>query len=261
MLKNKLLKKLLTMKNLITTGIFLLLAFQLGYAQNATEIVKRADDKMRGEKSSISTMTMKIIRPTWERTISFKTWTKGTENSLTLVTAPAKEKGQTFLKLDREMWSWNPTISRTIKLPPSMLSQGWMGSDYTNDDLLNQRSIVVDYIHEIIGSETLENRDCYKIELIPKPDAPVVWGKIIFWISKKEDLILKSEYYDEDDYLVKTELGHNIKNISGRILPTQYEIIPEDEDNQKTVVDILSMQFNVPIEDSFFSLQNMKRLR
>lgn len=141
------------MKNLFTTIAVLLLIFQLGKAQNATEIVKRSDDKMRGEKSSISEMTMRIVRPSWERTISFKSWTKGTKNSMTLVTAPAKEKGQSFLKLDREMWSWNPTISRTIKLPPSMLSQGWMGSDFTNDDLLNQRSIVVDYTHKIIGEK------------------------------------------------------------------------------------------------------------
>ena len=249
------------MKNLFATIALLILACQFGLAQNATDIVKRADDKMRGEKSSISEMTMRIVRPTWERTISFKSWTKGTDNSMTLVTAPAKEKGQTFLKLDREMWSWNPTISRTIKLPPSMLSQGWMGSDYTNDDLLNQRSIVIDYTHEFIGEETLENRSCHKIELIPKPDAPVVWGKIIFWISKKDDLILKSEYYDEDEYLVKTELGHNIKSMSGRIITTQFEIIPAEEDNQKTIVDIKSIQFNTPINDSFFSIQNMKRVR
>jgi len=249
------------MKNVFTISAILFLVFQLGHAQDATEIVKRADEKMRGEKSSISEMTMKIVRPTWERTISFKTWTQGTENSLTLVTAPAKEKGQTFLKLDREMWSWNPTISRTIKLPPSMLSQGWMGSDFTNDDLLNQRSIVIDYTHKIVGEETLENRSCYIIELIPKPDAPVVWGKIIFWITKNDDLMLKSEYYDEDDYLVKTELGHNIKNMSGRILTTQFEIIPADEDNQRTIVDITSIQFNVPMNNSFFSIQNMKRVR
>ncbi len=240
------------------TGFLFTVSLQ---AQNATEIVKRADDKMRGEKSSYSEWKMKIVRPTWERTLSFKNWTKGTDKSLVLVTAPAKEKGQTFLKLDREMWSWNPTISRTIKLPPSMLSQGWMGSDFTNDDLLNQRSIVVDYTHEIIGDETLENRKCYIIELIPKPDAPVVWGKIVFWITKQDDLLMKSEYYDEDEYLVKTELAHNIKNMSGRLIPAQFELIPAEEDNQKTIVEIGNIQFNIPIEDSFFSIQNMKRVR
>ena len=248
---------------ILTKGILIFTGFLLAEslrAQDATEIVKRADDKMRGEKSAITEMSMQIIRPTWERTIEFKSWDKGTEKSLVLITAPAKEKGQTFLKLGREMWSWNPTISRTIKLPPSMLSQGWMGSDFTNDDLLNQRSIVNDYTHEITGSDQLEGRDCYKIELVPKPDAPVVWGKINLWITKTDDIMLKSEYYDEDEFLVKTELGENIKNMNGRIIPTVYELIPADEENQKTVVTLSNIEFNVPIEDSFFSLQNMKRL-
>jgi outer membrane lipoprotein-sorting protein len=230
-------------------------------AQNARDIVKRADDKMRGENSGISEMSMKIIRPTWERTIELKSWGKGTEKAMVLVTAPAREKGQSFLKLGREMWNWNPTISRTIKLPPSMLSQGWMGSDYTNDDMINQRSIVIDYTHAIVGSEKTEGRECHVIELIPKEDAPVVWGKIIFWISKTDDMILKAEYYDEDEYLVKTELGREIKNMDGRIIPTVYEIIPAEEENQKTVVTLESIQFNAPISDGFFSIQNMKRLR
>ncbi len=249
------------MKKLLLIAAGWLLILSAGKAQNATEIVKRADDKMRGEKSSIVEMTMKIVRPTWERTIEFKSWTKGTEKSMVLITAPAKEKGQSFLKLGREMWNWNPTISRTIKLPPSMLSQGWMGSDFTNDDLLNQRSIVVDYTHSITGSETIEDRECYIIELQPKPDAPVVWGKIVFWISKQDDMILKSEYYDEDMYLVKTELAHDIKTMSGRILPATFELIPADEEGQKTIVTMKNIQFNVPIDDSFFSQQNMKRLR
>jgi outer membrane lipoprotein-sorting protein len=253
MIKNYLLKGII-----ITTGFLITASLQ---AQDAKEIVKRADDKMRGESSGISTMSMKIIRPTWERTIEFKSWGKGTEMTMVLITAPAKEKGQSFLKVGREMWSWNPTISRTIKLPPSMLSQGWMGSDYTNDDMINQRSIVVDYTHEIIGEEIIEDKKCYKIELIPKDDAPVVWGKIIFWITKTNDNILKAEYYDEDEYLVKTELGKVIKNIDGRIIPTVYEIIPAEEDDQKTVVTLESMQFNAPINDNFFSIQNMKRLR
>jgi outer membrane lipoprotein-sorting protein len=239
------------------TGIFLI----SGFAQDATEIVKRADDKMRGEKSSISEMTMKIVRPTWERTISFKNWTKGTKYSIVLITAPAKEKGQSFLKLDREMWSWNPTISRMIKLPPSMLSQGWMGSDFTQDDLLNQSSIVIDYTHKIIGEEKIEDRDCYKIELKPKEDAPVVWGKVIFWITQTDYLQLKGEYYDEDEYLVKTELGKNIKNMDGRIIPCTYELIPADKEGNKTIIEMNNIQFNVLIDDNFFSQQNMKRIR
>jgi outer membrane lipoprotein-sorting protein len=246
----------------INTAILAGIVFSLStMAQNATEIVKRADDKMRGEKSGYSVMSMKIVRPTWDRTITFKSWSKGTENSLVYIMAPAKEKGQTFLKRNREMWNWNPQISRMIKLPTSMLSQGWMGSDFTNDDLLNQRSIVVDYNHSILSQEEVAGELCYKIELIPKEDAPVVWGKIIMWISKEHDINLKTEYYDEDEYLVKTELGYDLKDFSGRYLPATFEIIPADEPGHKTIVTVSEMKFNIPVEDSFFSQQNMKRIR
>jgi outer membrane lipoprotein-sorting protein len=229
--------------------------------QNATEIVKKADEKMRGEESGVSVMTMKIIRPTWERTVTFKSWSKGTKHSLVLIIAPAKEKGQSFLKIGNEMWNWNPTINRMIKLPPSMLAQGWMGSDFTNDDLLNESSIVVDYTHKLIGSEKISERDCYKIELMPLEEAPVVWGKIVLWISKDDFLQLKSEYFDEDGYLVKTEIAYDIKTIGGRVIPTKFELIPADKPGNKTILQLDEVRFNVPLQDSFFSQQNMKQLR
>ncbi len=249
------------MKNAFLPFLVSVISSLTSFSQDATEIVIKANDKMNGEKSSYSIMSMKIIRPTWERTISFKTWTMGTQYSLALVTAPAKEKGQAYLKRGNEMWNWNPSINRMIKLPPSMLSQGWLGSDFTNDDLLNQSSIVVDYTHKITGSETLQERECYKIELIPKENAPVVWGKILLWISKNEYLMLKSEYYDEDNYLVKTELGSDIKDMDGRIIPAKYELIPADKEGYKTIVSWDTVQFNIPVSDNFFSQQNLKTVR
>jgi outer membrane lipoprotein-sorting protein len=159
------------------------------------------------------------------------------------------------------MWNWNPTINRLIKLPPSMMSQGWMGSDFSNDDLLKESSIVVDYSHEIIDEEEIDGWDCYKIELIPYEDAAVVWGKIFKWISKKEYLQMKSEYYDEDGYLIKTELAYDIKTMDGRLLPSRFELVPEDEAGHKTMVVMDEILFNKPLSDGFFSQQNMKKVR
>jgi outer membrane lipoprotein-sorting protein len=252
-----------TIKQLKSSFLLVLILFSLApaFAQNAKEIVKNADDKWNGEKSSQGTMTMTIVRPTWKRTVQFKIWTLEDDFSMTFITAPAKEKGQAFLKRETEMWNWISNISRMIKLPPSMMADGWMGSDYTNDDILKESSIVVDFDHEIIGSETVDGWDCWKIEMYPKEDAAVVWGKIIKWISKDEYLMMKSEYYDEDEFLVKTELGTEIKTMDGRKIPTKMEIIPADKDNQKTIVVIDNMKFNINIQNSFFSQQNMKRLR
>jgi len=233
----------------------------LGQDLTPREIVRKADEKFNGEKTSTSLIAMTIVRPTWERTIEFKNWTSGKEYALTLITAPAKDKGQSFLKRQNEMWSWNPTISRLIKLPPSMMSQGWMGSDYTNDDILKESSVVNDYDHNIIGEEELDGRICYLIKLVAKEDAAVIWGHQIRWIDKKDFLFMKSELYDEDGYLVRTETGTEIKTMDGRLIPTRIELIPAEEEDQMTIIEIREIQFNAPIEDNFFSQQNMKRIR
>ena len=228
---------------------------------NATDIVRKADEKFNGEKSSYSVMSMTIIRPEWKRSVEFKSWTLGKDYALALITAPAKEAGQTFLKRVSEMWSWNPSINRLIKLPPSMMSQGWMGSDYTNDDILRESSVVNDYVHEIAGEESIEGRLCYKIKMTAREEASIVWGKQIRWIDKKDYLVLKAELYDEDGYLVRTETGSDIKVMDGRTITSKIELVPAEEPENKTLVEIREIKFNITAEESFFSQQNMKRVR
>lgn len=247
------------MKNKILT-IILLFTAAMANAQDAKEIVQKADDKFRG-KSSEGTMTMIIERPTWSRTVTMKSWSMGNEYSLIYITAPAKEKGQVFLKRESEMWNWVPNIERMIKLPPSMMMQSWMGSDFTNDDLVRESSIVTDYTHKIIGEETINGYESYKIELIPLPDAPVVWGKVLMWISKDEFYWLRSEFYDEDNILVNTETLSDIKKMDDRTMPTRMEMIPADEEGHKTIMIYDKIDFDVKIDESFFSQQNMKRIR
>ena len=226
----------------------------------AKQIIDKADRNMQGE-SSISTMTMTIKRPSWERTVGFKNWAKGRELAMTLVTEPAKEKGQTFLKRGNDMWNYVPSIGRLVKLPPSMMSQGWMGSDYTNDDILNESSLVQDYTHELLGNEDFQGIKCYKISLIPLESSDIVWGKVINWVSTGDFLFLKSEYYDENQVLVRTETATEIKTMDGRKIPTRMEIIPADEPQNRTIVIIQSMNFDVKIDDNFFSQQNMKSVK
>jgi outer membrane lipoprotein-sorting protein len=226
----------------------------------ALDIVKIADEKNRGETMT-GEMTMTIVRPKWERTISMKSWSKGDKYFMIYITAPAKEEGQVFLKVDKEMWNYVPTISRMIKIPPSMMMQSWMGSDFTNDDLVKQSSIVVDYDHTLLGTETIREQECYKIELIPHEDAAVVWGKIISWITTDGFDLWKSEYYDEDGYLVNTQNAYDIKTFGDRDIPSRMEIIPADKEGEKTVLLFTNSVFNVPINDSFFSKQNMKKVK
>ena len=141
-----------------------------------------------------------------------------------------------------------------------MMMQSWMGSDFTNDDLVKESSIVTDYTKKMLGHESIDGADCWKIQLDPKPDAAVVWGKVIVWIDKDYNQ-RKVEYYDEDGTLVNIMHLSDIKKMSDRVIPTHMEMIPAGEKNKKTVIDILSAVYNKPIPESFFSIQNMKTVR
>jgi len=247
------------MKKSYLIFLFLFSSFFI-QAQDAKEIVRKAYEKVKG-KSSYSEMTMRIIRPSWERTISMKIWSKGTKYSMILITAPAKEKGQAFLKRDKEMWNWQPQINKMIKIPPSMMMQSWMGSDFRNDDLINEASIVEDYIHKLKKKLIYKGENCYYIELIPKEDAAVVWGKIKMLISVDGYHIFKTTYYDEYGDLIKTELADDVKVMDGMEMTTTFTTIPADKKNQKTILIMDNVDIGRQIEDGFFSQQNMKRLR
>ena len=249
--------------SIVSVLIVFMLSFtmtSLGQELTAYEIIDKADKKNRGETSQ-GDMTMKIIRPDWERTVEMKSWSKGTDYFLIYITAPAKDKGQVFLKRKKEMWNWVPSIERMIKIPPSMMMQSWMGSDFTNDDLVQQSSIVTDYTHTLLGEEEIRNQQCYKLELVPHPDAPVVWGKIISWITKDGFNLWKSEYYDEDGYLINIENAYELRDFGDRTLPSRMEIIPADEPEKRTVLLMGDIIFNKPIDDSYFTQQYMKKVR
>jgi len=246
----------------LSTLLFFMTGITVGAQQiSATEIVRKADEKWNGETSGYSLMKMTIVRPSWQRTIEFKSWSLEDDYALTLITSPAREKGQTFLKRVNELWSWNPAINRLIKLPPSMMSQGWMGSDYTNDDILRESSIVEDYTHAIEKEEIVGGNMCFKIILTAKDDADVLWGRQIWWIDQKEFIVLKAELFDEDGYLVRSEIASELRILDGRLLPTHIELIPAEEEGSKTVLDIVEMKFNIKLEENFFSQQNMKSIR
>lgn len=228
-------------------------------AQEAKEIVKRADDKMRG-KTSQAEMVIKTTRPTWTREMTVKTWMKGSDFAMILIQSPVKDKGTVFLKRKKEVWNWLPTLERSIKLPPSMMSQSWMGTDFTNDDLVKESSVVEDYDHTMAGDTLIGSKSCYIIQMIPKPEAAVVWGKIMVCIDKKDYLELHSRFYDEDGTLTNTMNAYDIKEMDGRLIPTRVEMIPEDKKNQKTEIIYRRIVFNRTIEDSFFTLDKMRNL-
>ena len=248
-----------------TRTIFLTLligfiAFLKADAQTGKEIVTKAEDNIRG-LSSVTEMTIQIKRPTWTRTMTMKSWTKGEEYSMIVVTAPANDAGTVFLKRIKEIWNWLPNIERVVKLPPSMMSQSWMGTDLTNDDLVKESSRIDDYNHKIVGDSVIEGRKCWKIEMIPLPQAAVVWSKVNMWIDQKNYLELRLEFYDEDNKLVNVMQSSDIRTIGGRVMPIKLEMIPVEKKGQETIITYNSATFNQPISVDFFATQNMKKVK
>ena len=243
----------------LTASAFLTFLSNAG-AQTAKEIVTKAEDNIRG-LTSITEMTIQIKRPAWTRTMSMKGWTKGEQYSMIVVTAPAKDAGTVFLKRVKEIWNWLPNIERVVKLPPSMMAQSWMGTDFTNDDLVKASSRIDDYTHKIVGDSVIEGRKCWKIQMIPLPAAAVVWSKINMWIDRKDYLELRLEFYDEDNKLVNVMQGSDIRKIGGRWMPVKLEMIPVGKKGQETVITYNSAVFNQPISVDFFTTQNMKKVK
>jgi outer membrane lipoprotein-sorting protein len=244
----------------LLTALLIAATLVPAFSQSAEDILRKSEENRLGDRS-YSEVRMTIVRPSWTREITMKSWDADRAYSLIYITGPARDKGIVYLKREKEVWNWVPSIERNIKLPPSMMSQSWMNSDFTNDDLVREFSIVKDYNSKILGSEEISGLSCYKIEMIPKPEAAVVWGKVIMWVDKADYLQMRSEFYDEDDYLVNTMEASNIKVFDGRKIPSYLEMVPVEEEGHKTILEFLSMDFDVKISDDFFTTQNMKRVR
>ena len=225
-------------------------------AQNAQVLVENSFNYMRG-KTSISTVDMTIHRPDWERVVTIKAWTKGEKDSLFTIIAPAKDKGNGTLKKGREMWLYNPKVNRIIKLPPSMMSQAWMGSDFSNNDLSKSESLIKDYIHTIIGTETHEGKKVYLIKSIPKPEAPVVWG--MQTVKIREDAIfLRQEFYDEDFKLVKAMTTLQVQMLGGKLYPKVWKMQKADAKDEYTVLEYKNLVFDQVLPDRLFTLSSLK---
>ncbi|WP_422081319.1 outer membrane lipoprotein-sorting protein [Ulvibacterium sp.] len=245
------------MKLRILTILFLTTSYS--YGQTADEIVKKSDDKLRGT-SSYTELTIDIIRPKWSKEMKMRGWSRGSDYSVSVITSPAKEKGTVFLMREKEVWNYLLTLERTVKFPPSMMLQNWMGTDLTNDDLIKQSSLVIDYTKEIIGKEEKEGYPCWKIELTPKPEAAVVWGKIIIWIDKKEYMQMQTDYYDEDMFLVNQMVGSEVKTFDGKLLPSKLTVTPVDKPGQSTVITYNQWKFDMDIPEEYFTTNYMKRI-
>ena len=251
------------MRILVVAAIMMSLAFPAFHVKaadpDAQTIVKNMFDYYRG-KASVATITMTIHRPDWERSMTMKARTKGDADSLILILAPPKDEGNGTLKKGREMWTFNPKVNRVIKLPPSMMSQAWLGSDFSNNDLAKSDTIIHDYVHSIIGEETHDGLKVYFIKSMPKPDAPVVWGMQKLKI-REDNIPLEQLFFDEDLELVKSLTFDKIQMLGGRLYPKVMKMQKADTDGEYTLVEYDELEFKDDLPDRFFTLNALKNVK
>lgn len=229
-------------------------------SQNAADLIRKWEDKFYGTSTEME-IRMTITRPEWTRTVVARIWTLGTDYALVLMKEPKRDAGTVYLKRGKEIWNYVPALDRTVKMPPGMMSQSWMGSDFTHDDLVRKTSLLNDYTHRITGTETVDGVPCQVIELTPREDAPVVWGGMKVWITADDPQQYKTSYYDEDGELINTLHFGNFRPMGGKTIPCRLEMIPAGKKGCFTVLEYISVNYNKPLSESFFSLQNMSRVQ
>ena len=222
------------------------------------ELVERVDTLLWG-KTLRGEFEMTIATPRWQRTLALQAWMERPRRSFIRILAPAKEKGIGSLRIGTEMWNYLPNIERTIKIPPSMMLQPWMGSDFTNDDLVKQSSAVDDYTQRILRTETADGAAAYVVEALPRPDAAVVWGKILYWVRKADFIPLKQEYYSERGELVRVMSFSEVRQLGGRTIPTKWEMRPSDKPGNATTVLLKSAVYDRAIDAEIFTQRNLQK--
>lgn len=225
---------------------------------SAREIVDRVDRLLRGN-SSEGRITMEIETADWSRSLDMEIWSLGTEHALVRVLAPRKDAGTATLKAGNDLWNYLPRVDRTIKLPPSLMGAAWMGSHFTNDDLVKESQLIEDFDIEISFDGVRDGVRVWEFTLTPKPEAPVVWGRIEERVRQDDYMPLWARYYDEQGELARTMTFSDFRRMGGRLVPTVMTVEPTDKPNERTVIRYERLAFDVPLDESFFSLRQLQR--
>lgn len=202
---------------------------------------------------------MQIVTPRWQRTLALRVWMDRPKRTFIRIDAPAKEAGIGSLRIGNEMWNYLPSVERTIKVPPSMMLQPWMGSDFTNDDLVKESSILDDYTHDIADAPPVDGHPVHRVVATPRPDAAVVWGRVVYFVRKSDSIPLRQEYFDERGELVRVMTFTDVREVGGRRLPTRWEMRPAAKAGHATTVQLMDAAFNAPLDDEVFTQRHLQR--
>jgi outer membrane lipoprotein-sorting protein len=220
----------------------------------ARALIRQVQDRLRSD-TSVATYTMRIETADWQRQVGMDTWDDRIKKRFFIrILAPKKDKDTTWLKDSDNLWMYLPKLERDIRIPPSMMLSNWMGSDFTNDDLVKMESMVEDYAHRLLGEEN----DVYTVESVPQPDAPVVWGKIVRRITR-DGIPLSEDFFDEHDKHIRHLAFDHIQKMGGRRIPARWIMQSLDTPEKRTVMLLERIIFDASIDDKVFTRANLRR--
>jgi outer membrane lipoprotein-sorting protein len=231
----------------------------------ARELARGAEDALRSSRTYLEAeMTVVSPRLSRPRVVAFRSWDdRPGKRSFIRILSPAKDAGAGFLKLHPNLWMYVPRVERTLRIPPSMMLQPWMGSDFTNDDLVRESSALDDYDHRLLGVDPSPKGHpgmrAYVVEYIPHEDAPVVWGKIVTWIETEHRTPLRQDFYDEDGEKLRTMGFADIRAVEGRHVPFSWSMKPLDKQGHETRIQLGEIRFDIAIDDSVFTTRHLKQ--
>ena len=245
-------------KVLLILGIIISISNSHADILSAEKILDNVDDLYRSNASH-GILTLSVTTVNWQRTLTLEQWSKGEDKSLIKILKPKKEKGLATLRVDKNMWNYMPKVKRVVKIPSSMMSSSWMGSHFTNDDLVKQSRMAEDYTFSITFEGMNDGKEIIEVTCLPNKEAAVVWGKVEVVVYADDYLPLRMIYYDEDLLLSRTLEFTNIEMMDGKIIPTMMSMIPTNEPGESTTVKWEEIQFDVTIDDEFFSLRKLQQ--
>jgi hypothetical protein len=243
--------------------LFTLLSILIGVGAAANEvpdgreIIEHVESLIWG-RTLQADLEMTIATPRWQRTLALRAAIERPRRSFIRILAPAKEKGIGSLRIGAEMWNYLPNIERTIKIPPAMMMQPWMGSDFTNDDLVKESSLVEDYTHRILPGEGA-GEGVYVVESLPRPEAAVVWGRVLVHVRREGFIPVKEEFYDERGALIRVLTFSDVRPLGGRTIPTRWEMRPVAKPRNSTTVILKSALFDAPIDPEVFTQRHLQK--
>ena len=240
--------------------LFTLCYLPITQAMDIDELMTHVDRLWRGDTSQ-ATMSMTVKTRRYARSMTMEAWSRGKEDSLVLIREPIKDRGIATLKVKENIWNYLPKINRVTKVPASMMSGSWMGSHFTNDDLVKDSTFIDDYDSSVSFEGERDGVSVYEVSSIPKADAAVVWGKVVMSIRQDNFAPITASYFDEDGVQVRIMNFDRIEQIDGRAIPMRMTLIPEDKPGESTVVEYKKIAFGMPLDDNFFSLRNLKQRR